>query len=394
MDVNEQQKTTELESRLSASLAANRELERSNAFGAALIENLPFAVMVTDPDFRIATTNQLFSAIFPPPAEGGTGMDASVFFQAHRANIVNSSEFFELLLQARVEYLDTFEIEMVLSGENQPRYLCRMFPVLEREEACLGRMFLFTDYSRHHMEVEALAEKTRELESFVYTISHDLKNPISVIMGVSDLMAEQFIPFLDADGREFLRMVKEEAEKMLKMVDDILQVSRVQRGVVSKEDVDTQQLLDEIVAEFQHIYRDVAVIFILQDSLPTVQAQPTMMTRIFKNLLSNAIKYSDSSKPRTIIEVGCSRHRGRYQFFVRDNGMGMSAEESAQVFDMFYRVEEGTIEGSGLGTYIVKKLVEAHGGKVWLESAKGQGTTFTFTIPRQETEEEIPSDFE
>ena len=92
--------------------------------------------------------------------------------------------------------------------------------------------------------------------------------------------------------------------------------------------------------------------------------------------------------------MGCSRHRGRYQFFVRDNGMGMSAEESAQVFDMFYRAEEGTIEGSGLGTYIVKKLVEAHGGKVWLESAKGQGTTFTFTIPCQDTEEEIPSDFE
>lgn len=345
-----------------------------------VLETVPDAVLVADGDFRICRTNRRFDRFFDPAGNGVLGLDVETFFSGIRRRFENEHDLLRMINQARKGSWEDFRVDISLCNAERTRFEVHSLPILH-EERFTGRLFLFQEITDQHREISLLAEKNRELESFVYTISHDLKNPISVILGVSDLIEQQFGSAFDKEGKDYLKMVKEEADRMLKLIDDILQVSRTHRGMVEKEEVDTLTILNDIVSEFQHIYRDIPAIFIIQESLPTVMAHPTMLAQVFKNLLTNSIKYFDPAKPRPIIEVGYYRKRNFHHFYVRDNGVGMSPEETSQVFDMFYRVAGSRVEGSGLGTYIVKKMVEAHGGKTWVESAKGQGTTFTFTLP-------------
>ncbi|MBP7866006.1 MAG: PAS domain-containing protein [Acidobacteria bacterium] len=345
-----------------------------------VLETVPDAVLVADREFRICRTNRRFDRFFDPAGNGVLGLDVETFFSGIRRRFENEHDLLRMIGQARKGSLEDFRVDVSLCNAERTRFEVHSLPILH-EGRSTGRLFLFQEITDQHREISLLAEKNRELESFVYTISHDLKNPISVILGVSDLIEQQFGTAFDREGKDYLKMVKEEAERMLRLIDDILQVSRTNRGMVEKEEVDTLTILNDIVSEFQHIYRDIPAIFIIQESLPTVMAHPTMLAQVFKNLLTNSIKYFDPAKPRPIIEVGYYRKRNFHHFYVRDNGVGMSPEETSQVFDMFYRVAGSQVEGSGLGTYIVKKMVEAHGGRAWVESAKGQGTTFTFTLP-------------
>lgn len=345
-----------------------------------ILETVPDAVLVADGEFRICRTNRRFDRFFDPAGNGVLGLDVETFFSGIRRRFENEHDLLRMISQARKGSLEESRVDVSLCNAERTRFEVHSLPILH-EGRLTGRLFLFQEITDQHREISLLAEKNRELESFVYTISHDLKNPISVILGVSDLIEQQFGSAFDKEGKDYLKMVKEEADRMLKLIDDILQVSRTHRGMVEKEEVDTLTILNDIVSEFQHIYRDIPAIFIIQESLPTVMAHSTMLAQVFKNLLTNSIKYFDPAKPRPIIEVGYYRKRNFHHFYVRDNGVGMSPEETSQVFDMFYRVAGSRVEGSGLGTYIVKKMVEAHGGKTWVESAKGQGTTFTFTLP-------------
>ncbi len=342
-----------------------------------LLDHLAQPVVALDADLQLTYRNRALRDLLPGLAELGPGADILDLFSALRSVFRNGDELTLALARITEDQVAARDQGLLARTPDDTLYALDVQPIGDP----VSWLILFRDVTEEQAEHSRLQAVNRELDSLVYTISHDLKNPLAVVQGVTELLEAHFAPALGREGHEFIQMLKQESSKMLVMIDDILQISRLHRGKVDMEEVDTNDLVNSIVGEFQHVYRDIAVVFIIQDDLPVIHAQPTMLAQVFKNLLSNAIKYSDEAKPRTLIEVGCRSADGWHRFFVRDNGMGMTTEEQHHVFDPFYRVGDKDIDGTGLGTAIIKKVVEAHGGVVTVESTKGQGSCFSFTLP-------------
>lgn len=339
------------------------------------------SLILVNPDFRIDWTGGSIPPVLTPSGPDLRGMELLDYFYKNQSVFADDKRVFQFIKKLMTEPATRLTGELLLKDERSSRFQVLSTPFFSPDGDLEHLMLIFRDITFHHAMEARLLAKNQELESFVHTVSHDLKNPIAVILGVADLMSEQFQSFLDRDGEEYVRMLKEESHKMLQLIDDMLQIARIEQRRFDWEDVDTLAVVNFIVAEYQHIYRDVPVVFIIQESLPVVHANSTMLTQVFKNLISNAVKYSDPAKPRAICEIGYALRDGFHHFSVQDNGLGMTPEDLAKVFDLFFRVGEKEVEGTGLGTSIIQKIVNAHGGKVIATSQKGSGSTFTFTLP-------------
>jgi PAS domain S-box-containing protein len=227
-----------------------------------------------------------------------------------------------------------------------------------------------------------VAERTasnRELEAFVYTVSHDLRAPLRAIDGFVGALIEDYRAELPAGAREFLDDVASNARQMAKLIEDLLAFSRLNRLLPRRQEVDpgriARQVMEQLKPELAG--RDVAVAI---DELPTCSADPALLAQVYTNLLSNALKYS-RRRDRAEIRVGCRTDAGGNVYFVEDNGVGFDPAYMDKLFGVFQRLHStDEYEGTGVGLAIVQRIVERHGGAVWAESALDQGTTFFFRL--------------
>ncbi|SNS89219.1 PAS/PAC sensor signal transduction histidine kinase [Noviherbaspirillum humi] len=231
---------------------------------------------------------------------------------------------------------------------------------------------------RHARLLRDLRSANEELSSFAYVVSHDLKAPLRAIGSLADWLSQDYSDKFDDEGREHMRLLISRVHRMGALIDGILQYSRVGRIKEAPVPVDLNQLLRETVdllAPPQGIEIRVA------PDLPQVLSEPTRMQQVFQNLLSNAIKYMD--KPRGLIDVGWADEGDCWRFSVRDNGPGIEARHFERIFQLFQTLApRDRIESTGVGLALVKKIVEMYGGKVRVESVMGEGTTFSFTLPK------------
>jgi len=227
---------------------------------------------------------------------------------------------------------------------------------------------------------ELVQERTAELESFTYSVSHDLRTPLRAIDGYTQLLQKNHADRLDDDGQRLLDRVSENTRRMGALIDDLLTLSRLGRRELERGPVDLGALARETFAdlcETQEI-RCGNVTFEVQ-TLPDVHGDRSMLRHVFTNLLSNALKFTRHEQtPR--IEVGVTNQRGRPAFFVRDNGVGFDGAYADTLFGVFERLHDD-VEGTGVGLAIVERIVERHGGTVWAEGAEGDGATIYFTLP-------------
>lgn len=231
---------------------------------------------------------------------------------------------------------------------------------------------------------ERTAELSRinaELEKFAYVASHDLQEPLRTIINFSDLLERRYDDKLDQDGREFLGFIVSNATRMRRLIDDLLEFSRTGHERLVLQPVDCDALLMRVLGNLgQGIAESGAVV--THDPLPTISADPGQMEQLFQNLVGNAIKYRSAEKPAA--HVGVQSKGADWEFSVRDNGIGIDPRFSERIFEMFQRLHTaGNYSGSGVGLAICKKIVERHGGRIWVESREGQGATFYFTLPRK-----------
>jgi len=225
----------------------------------------------------------------------------------------------------------------------------------------------------------ALREKNAELDSFVYTVSHDLKAPLVTIQGMSGMVLEEFADKLDDDGRHYLQRIVANTQQMERLILDLLALSRSGREGRPPEDIHLSELVDEAVTSLAE-QLEARRIKVTVGDLPTVWAVRVQMEQVMKNLLTNAIKYmGDSASPS--IEIGAESRPTEAEIWVRDTGIGIDPAYHEKVFEIFQRLKEVEAEGTGVGLPIVKKIVQAAGGRIWVESAQGQGSTFRFTWP-------------
>jgi two-component system sensor histidine kinase/response regulator len=225
-----------------------------------------------------------------------------------------------------------------------------------------------------------LATANRELESFSYSVSHDLRAPLRAIAGYSRILINRCAPALPDEGRRLLDNVINSAHRMSQLIDDLLRFSRLSRQPLSKGTVHIKPLVDEIVAELLKESGDRVIDFQVGD-LPDCQGDTSLLRQVFFNLLSNAVKFTRAKQP-AIVQVGCHDQPGEKVYFVRDNGAGFDMQYSEKLFGVFQRLHTTEeFEGTGIGLSIVQRIIQRHGGRVWAEAATNEGATFYFTLP-------------
>ena len=223
-----------------------------------------------------------------------------------------------------------------------------------------------------------------ELDGFVASTSHDLKAPLVTLEGLSGLVLASEGDRVSADGRRQLERIQMNVRRMAHLVDGLLTISRVGRDAERREAVNVDAILDEVLEAIADRVR-ARNVRIVRGPLGTVQALPNELITVFANLIANAVGFlGDTPEPR--VDIGMREEPDEVEYWVRDNGVGIDPEYHAKVFEMFQRLGEVPSEGTGLGLAMVKKIVEAAGGRVWLNSARGQGTTVRFTWPRTDRE--------
>jgi signal transduction histidine kinase len=228
-----------------------------------------------------------------------------------------------------------------------------------------------------------LEQSNQALDEFARVVAHDLKVPLSVISSLSELLMEHCRQKQDSASLNDLQQMQLATKQMNNLIGDLLEVSRLSRVPNQLRMVNIEELLSDILARFDHVIREKDAEVIIRDPMPAIQCDRVRLGEVFANLISNAIKYND--KPRCHIEIGCKKKREGYQFSVSDNGKGIDQKDFGHIFEIFQRLENvGTEEGTGVGLAIVKKVVELHNGKIWIESALGVGAIFYFIIPTDE----------
>ncbi len=246
---------------------------------------------------------------------------------------------------------------------------------------------------RQHLE-DAVAERTteiqnsnhklegvnQELETFAYSVSHDLRAPLRAVDGFSRILQEEYAPRLDAEGQRIVNVIRDGTKKMAQMIDDILTFSRAGRVEIAPAEVDMEKSVWAAVKDLEPALagRNFKLDF---KPLPASHGDAPMIQRLWTNLLDNAIKFT-GPKPQGVIEVGAQSGKGETVYYVKDNGVGFDMRYVGKLFGVFQRLHgQNEFPGTGIGLAIVKRIVARHGGRVWAEGKVGEGATLYFALP-------------
>jgi PAS domain S-box-containing protein len=229
--------------------------------------------------------------------------------------------------------------------------------------------------------IRELESTHEELKSFAYVVSHDLKAPLRAISALAGWLSHDYSDKFDEEGKEHMRLLIKRVYRMDNLINGILQYSRVGQVKEKMIAVDLDQLVREVI---DLLSPPANIVVTIENTLPTLMAEPTRIEQVFQNLLSNAIKYMD--KPQGEIRIACSSEGKQWKFLISDNGPGIELRHFERIFQLFQTlVPRDRVEGTGVGLSLVKKIVEMYGGKIWVESKIGEGRTFFFTLPKTET---------
>jgi PAS domain S-box-containing protein len=232
-----------------------------------------------------------------------------------------------------------------------------------------------------------VAAKSEELDSFVYRVSHDLKTPIVTIDGFVGALIEDFGDVLLEDGERYLGYISDAARKMEILINDLLALSRIGRLSRRKTKFPFARLIEDAVKALKPQINARGIVVNIQKDLPVIYGEKMRLARVVDNLLTNAIKYVGKNNFSPRIDIGVEEQDSQKAFFVRDNGIGIEKKDFEKIFQAFQRLpsaKKEVGEGTGVGLTIVKRIIEHHGGKIWLISELGKGTTFYFTLKDKE----------
>ncbi|MBZ5537731.1 MAG: GHKL domain-containing protein [Acidobacteriia bacterium] len=252
---------------------------------------------------------------------------------------------------------------------DQPMILLAIEDLTERKE--IGRAL--------ELHAKELERSNADLEQFAYVASHDLQEPLRMVTSFTQLLAKRYKGKFDSDADEFITYIVDGAARMHRLINDLLAYSRLGSHRAEFAPSNCEEILAAAVANLGSAIEENGAT-VTHDPLPTVMADRDQLSRLFQNLLGNAIKFRAVDPP--VVHVSARRNENEWLFSVRDNGIGMDPEHFERVFLIFQRLHgKGERSGTGIGLAICKKIVERHGGKIWIESQVGKGSTFYFTIP-------------
>jgi signal transduction histidine kinase len=226
---------------------------------------------------------------------------------------------------------------------------------------------------------QELVRSNDDLKDFAYAASHDLQEPLRIIRGYVQLLAKRYKGKLGADADDFIKYAVEGVGRMQRLIKDLLEYSRLGTNGETLKTSECTELVDRALANLQAAIEESGA-EVTYDHLPVIAGDPSQLSRVFQNLIGNAIKFRGDEAPK--IRISAERKGEEWVFSVRDNGIGIDPDQSDRIFMIFQRLHtREEYEGTGIGLAICKKIVERHGGRIWVESEAGRGATFYFTVP-------------
>jgi light-regulated signal transduction histidine kinase (bacteriophytochrome) len=239
----------------------------------------------------------------------------------------------------------------------------------------------------HNLEKRAreLSESNAELERFAYVTSHDLQEPLRMVSSFLQLLERRYKDKLDQKAHEYITYAVDGAERMKRLILDLLEYSRVNSSIIEKEDVDVNEVIEDLRLTYKNLLQETGGT-IYSEQLPLVKANKTQILQLFQNLIGNAFKYRSEKPPE--VTISYKEDNNSYRFAVTDNGIGIDPKFFQKIFIIFQRLHKREqYSGTGIGLAICKKIVDKHGGKIWVSSAPDHGSTFYFTLPKSKSEQ-------
>jgi len=246
------------------------------------------------------------------------------------------------------------------------------------------RCSLFDNTQRKLAEEETKAVN-RELEAFSYSVSHDLRAPLRAINGYAEILREDFGEKLEKDATRVLNIISDNSKRMGQLIDDLLNFSKVGKRAISRSDVEMSEIVKPIIDELLGSEKNRDIKLDCKDLVPA-RVDVNMMRQVWTNLLSNALKYTQK-KEEARIEVGCYVDGDERIYYVKDNGAGFDMKFVDKLFGVFQRLHDAEdFQGTGVGLALVKRIIEKHNGKIWVEAIENEGATFYFSLPNSESQ--------
>jgi two-component system sensor kinase FixL len=344
-------------------------------------------VIITNPDGEITYVNPAFLRIFEYGNKAEVlGKNAAELFATDEVR--KFSDVQTIIDETRGETEEfgahrkdgtTFFVEVSSSN------------VTDNTGKIVGRMASFIDISDKKEAQQKLEKTNEELRALVRIVSHDLQNPIIAIQGFSSRLLKKHCGEIGEKAIACLQHIKTNASRMQLLVNDLLALSKTDRVASILADISSAEIVHDVVSHFQDKLEGGHIELSMPNDFPVVYCDANKIHQVFQNLISNAVKFmQDSKKPK--IEVGYKDQGDFHEFYVKDNGIGIDPQYHKKIFEVFCRLREiEDKEGTGLGLSIVERIVNSHGGKVWVKSKKGRGATFYFTLPKDpQTVKHIP----
>jgi len=261
--------------------------------------------------------------------------------------------------------------------------------------ATTARLVSEAELRRHRNHLEELVEErtvelqaaNKELEAFSYSVSHDLRTPLRAIDGSSGILFEDYGEKLDSQGRRLLGVIRDNTQRMGRLIEDLLTFSRLGRKEITKKDISMEKMTRDVFDEVK-ISAPEGKVKLHMKKLPPGFGDETLIREVLANLFSNAIKFSRNEK-MSVVQVGGKGENDENVYHVKDNGVGFDMKYSDKLFGVFQRLHsEEEFKGTGVGLAIVQRIIHRHGGRVWAEGKINKGATFYFTLPLRQKEKE------
>jgi PAS domain S-box-containing protein len=257
--------------------------------------------------------------------------------------------------------------------------------IKNRAGVVIGFAKITRDATERRQLEKKLERSNDELQRFAYTVSHDLQEPLRTVRSYAELVSRRYAGKLDTDADEFIHFMVDAAGRMTQLLKDLLAYSQAGRpDRTSPEPTQSSNILQWAIMNVDKLAKETNAT-ITYDPLPLVDADPTQLSQVFQNLLTNSIKYRSAEAPA--IHISARRVDDFYEFSIVDNGIGVDGEHHERIFGVFKRLHGKEVPGTGTGLAICRKIIESHGGRIWVESAAGRGATFKFTLPAHEEQE-------
>jgi PAS domain S-box-containing protein len=363
-------------------IEAEKELQAERNRLQYILDSLPVGVVVTNAAGQATNMNKVITDIIRDERSDSPDqidLDKVVGYLPGEETPRKVMEWPVAVAMGRGTATGGQEIEIENKDGTRLSLLCFGLPI-KGEDATIGGIATFVDITSQKNAEKALARSNEELKQFAYVASHDLQEPLRMVISYLSLLERRYRDQLDDQAKDYIDFAVGGGKRMKALIDDLLEYSRVDTQIRPDSLVDMNEVASRTLMNLELPIKE-SQAEIIVDDLPAVRGDRQQLGQVLQNLVSNAIKFRGKDRPE--VHIGCSRDQEKWIFSVRDNGIGLEMEYAQRIFQMFQRLHSNEkYEGTGVGLAIVKKIVERHGGKVWVESQVGNGAAFFFSIPK------------